>query len=140
MRFFMKRYANASITYAIIAMVCGVFYREFTKLNGFTGETALSVMHTHYFMLGMVFFLLLLLLEKNFSFSDAKTNKVMLVYHIGLNITGAAFLVRGILQVQAAELSSALTASISGIAGIGHMLLGVSIVLVLLQVKKCVAK
>mgnify|MGYP003369483895 CR=1 FL=1 len=136
----MKRYANASITYAIIAMVCGVFYREFTKLNGFTGETALSVMHTHYFMLGMVFFLLLLLLEKNFYFSNTKTNKVMLVYHIGLNVTGAAFLVRGILQVQGAALSSALTASISGIAGIGHMLLGVSIVLVLLQIKKSVAK
>ncbi len=136
----MKRYANASIAYAIIAMVCGVFYREFTKFNGFTGKTALSVMHTHYFMLGMVFFLLLLLLEKNFSFSNAKTDKVMIAYHVGLNITGAAFLVRGFLQVQQAELSAALNASISGIAGIGHVLLGVSIVMVLLQVKKCVSK
>ncbi len=136
----MKRYANISIVYAIVAMIFGVFYREFTKFNAFTGDTTLSVMHTHYFMLGMVFFLLMLLLEKSFSFSNTKTSQVLLIYHIGLNITGAAFLVRGILQVQSAEVSSALNASISGIAGIGHMLLGISIVVILLQVKKSIAK
>ena len=54
-------------------MAGGVFYREFTKLNAFTGKTTLSVVHTHYFLLGMVAFLLLLLLEKNFSFTGAET-------------------------------------------------------------------
>ena len=58
----MKRYANASLLYALIAMAGGVFYREFTKFNGFTAKTTLSVVHTHYFLLGMVVFLLLLLL------------------------------------------------------------------------------
>ncbi|RGW71828.1 DUF2871 family protein [Holdemanella biformis] len=29
----------------------GVFYREFTKVNGFTSFTTLSVVHTHYLML-----------------------------------------------------------------------------------------
>ncbi len=60
----MKRYINVALLYAIFAMVGGVFYREFTKLNGFTGKTTLAVVHTHYFLLGMVFFLLLLLLER----------------------------------------------------------------------------
>ena len=69
----MKKYVNLTLVYAILAMVGGVFYREFTKFNDFTGRTALGVVHTHYFMLGMVFFLLLLLLEKNFSFTAAKT-------------------------------------------------------------------
>ena len=59
-----KRYANTALIYAITAMILGVFYREFTKLNGFSGVTRLSVMHTHYFMLGMFFFLILMLLEK----------------------------------------------------------------------------
>lgn len=31
-----KRYADAAIFYAAAAMVFGVFYREFTKFNGFT--------------------------------------------------------------------------------------------------------
>lgn len=60
----MKRYMNMALVYAILAMVGGVFYREFTKFNGFTGRTTLGVVHTHYFLLGMVFFLLLLLLGK----------------------------------------------------------------------------
>ena len=34
----MKRYLNTSLVYAILAMVGGVFYREFTKFNGFTGK------------------------------------------------------------------------------------------------------
>ena len=64
----MKRYLNMALLYAVFAMAGGVFYREFTKFNGFTAATTFSVVHTHYFLLGMVFFLLLLLLEKNFSF------------------------------------------------------------------------
>ena len=74
----MKRYLNTSLVYAILAMVGGVFYREFTKFNGFTGKTTLAVVHTHYFLLGMLFFLLLLLLEKSFAFTTAKTGKAIL--------------------------------------------------------------
>lgn len=132
----MKRYANASLLYALIAMAGGVFYREFTKFSGFTGKTALSVVHTHYFLLGMVFFLLLLFLEKSFAFSGEKTGRVLALYHTGLNLTGAALLARGIAQVLALPLSRAADASLSGVAGIGHLLLGVSMVLLLLRVRK----
>lgn len=132
----MKRYANASLLYALIAMAGGVFYREFTKFSGFTGKTALSVVHTHYFLLGMVFFLLLLLLEKSFAFLGEKTGRVLALYHTGLNLTGAALLARGIAQVLALPLSRAADASLSGVAGIGHLLLGVSMVLLLLRVRK----
>ena len=132
----MKRYANASLLYALIAMAGGVFYREFTKFSGFTGKTALSVVHTHYFLLGMVFFLLLLLLEKSFAFSGEKTGCVLALYHVGLNVTGAALLVRGVAQVLALPLSRAMDASLSGVAGIGHLLLGVSMVLSLLRIRK----
>ena len=89
----MKRYMNFSLLYAVIAMAGGVFYREFTKLNDFTAKTTLSVIHTHYFLLGMVFFLLLLLLEKNFSFTNVKTMRILAVYHIGLNLTAVMFAV-----------------------------------------------
>ena len=135
----MKRYMNAAQLYAILAMVGGVFYREFTKFQGFTGKTVLSVVHTHYFLLGMVFFLMLLLLEKNFSFTGAKTGRAVLVYHIGLNLTSVMFVLRGIVQVLGTELSSGMNAAISGIAGIGHILLGISLVLLLIQVKRSVS-
>ena len=134
----MKRYMNASLLYALLAMVGGVFYREFTKFNGFTARTSLGVVHTHYFLLGMVFFLLLLLLEKSFSFTDAKTKRALTTYHIGLNMTAVMLVVRGIPQVLGTELSAGMTAAISGVAGIGHILLGVSMVMLLLQIKRAV--
>ena len=87
----------------------------------------------------MVFFLLLLLLEKNFSFTDAKTGRVLAAYHIGLNLTAVMFVVRGLTQVLAPALSRGMDAAISGMAGIGHILLGVSMVLLLVQIRRSVA-
>lgn len=135
----MKRYMNSSLLYAILAMVGGVFYREFTKFNGFTARTTLSVVHTHYFLLGLVFFLLLVVLEKNLSFTGEKTGRVLTVYHIGLNLTAVMLAVRGVTQVLGLTLSSGMDAAISGMAGIGHILLGVSLVLLLLQIRRGVA-
>ena len=131
-----KRCANLSLTYGVIAMAFGVFYREFTKFSGFTGRTNLSFLHTHYFMLGMFFFLLLMLAEKAFSFSGQNTGRVLAVYQAGLNITGLGFLMRGLTQVLGTPLSRAMDASVSGIAGIGHILMGVCMILLLLEIRK----
>ena len=136
----MKKYVNLTLVYAILAMAGVVFYREFTKFNDFTGRTALGVVHTHYFMLGMVFFLLLLLLEKNFSFTAAKTGRVLAIYQIGLNLTAVMFVIRGVVQVLGMELSSGMDAAISGMAGIGHILLGVSLILLLVQIKRSISE
>lgn len=135
----MKRYMNTALLYAILAMVGGVSYREFTKFNGFTAKTTLSVVHTHYFLLGMVLFLLLLVLEKSVSFTGPKTGRVLVVYHIGLNLTAVMLVVRGVVQVLGTTLSAGMNAAISGMAGIGHVLLGVSLVLLLLQIKRSVS-
>lgn len=134
----MKKYMNLALLYAILAMVGGVFYREFTKFNGFSGRTALDLVHTHYFILGMVFFLLLVLLEKSFSFTGAKTPRPLLIYNIGLNLTLVMLLVRGVTQVLACQLSKAMDAAISGIAGLGHLLLAIGLVMLILQVKQAV--
>lgn len=134
----MKRYVNTALIYAILAMVGGVFYRELTKFQGFAGKTTLSVVHTHYFVLGVLFFLLLLVLEKQFSFSRTRTYRVLAVYHVGLNLTAVMFVVRGVTQVLAMNLSKGASAAISGMAGVGHILLGVSLVLVLMEVKRSI--
>lgn len=132
------KYANLTLVYAAAAMVAGVFFREFTKFSHFTGQTRLSVMHTHYFMLGMFFFFILALAQKMLNFSDQKTGGMIVFYQIGLNITAAAFLVRGLGQVREIEWSKAMDASISGIAGIGHILMGVSLIRILLKVRKSI--
>lgn len=128
----MKRLMNASIVYGVLALVGGVFYREFTKLNGFTSFTTLSVFHTHYLMLGMAFFLLLVVVEKNFHFVDNKALKYLLFYCIGLNLTVVMLVVRGVVQVLSLDVSSVV------LFGIAHLILGISMVLVLFSIGNCV--
>lgn len=61
---------------------------------------------------------------------------MLIAYHVGLNLTAVMFLVRGVTRALGTALSSGMDAAISGVAGIGHILLGVSLVLLLLQVKR----
>lgn len=126
----MKRYINYAIVYAVLALPGGVFYREFTKMNDYTGWTTLSVVHTHYFILGMMFFFILGLVSMNI---NLKTNRAVLFYNFGLNLTAIMLVVRGIVQVLDLNVVSAV---ISGIAGIGHIILGVSLILILLDIKR----
>ena len=72
-----------------------------------------------------------LALEKQKSFSTFMT-----VYNIGVPLTSVMLLVRGITQVLGLSLSKGASAAISGIAGIGHILTGVGIVLLLLALRK----
>lgn len=134
----MKRYMNLSLIYTVLGLLGGVFYREFTKFNGFTGKTVLGVVHTHYLVLGMLFFLFLLVLEKNFSFRGEKTEKLILFYNVGLNLTALVFLVKGIIETLGTVCPPMILGVISGIAGIGHILLGVTLVLIILDVRKSV--
>lgn len=76
-------------------------------------------MHTHYLILGLV--------EMNVHFVDEKVKKYLILYHVGLNMTAMMLVVRGIVQV--------VSTAISGIAGIGHILLKVSLILILIQIK-----
>ena len=61
----------------------------------------------------------------------------MLFYNNGLNLTAIMLIVRGIIQVLDLNVVSAL---ISGIASIGHIILGVSLILILLDIKKACIK
>lgn len=132
-----KRYINTAIVYAILAMAGGIFFREYTKAIGFDGDTTLSVVHAHYFMLGMVMFLLLALLDKSFAFSDGKhVGGWLAVYQVGLNITVLGLVLRGLADAQNAVLSTGMDAAISGISGLGHITLGVSMLVILFSIRK----
>lgn len=68
----------------------------------------------------------------NVHFVDEKVNKYLILYHIGLNMTVMMLVVRGIMQVTQMNVVSY---AISGIAGIGHILLGIALILILIQIK-----
>lgn len=133
-----KKYFNLALIYAIFGMVAGAFYREFTKWNNFTDVTSLGKLHTHLLTLGMLMFLLVAIFSNAMDIEkDKKFNVFMKIYNIGLPILALTMLVRGIIQVRGLTISKAVDASISGIAGIGHILVGVGIVLFLLALRNC---
>ena len=61
----------------------------------------------------------------------------MWTYNIGVSLTAAMLVVRGIRQVLGLTMSKAADASISGIAGIGHILTGVGIICCCYPSKSC---
>lgn len=137
----MKKYLNYSLSYGVMGLVCGVYFREFTKIMGFTGITTLSKAHPHFLILGTMLFLIVALFSDRLDLEKDKTFALfMRIYNIGLPLTVLMMLIRGTLQVLGTPLSKGLNASISGIAGIGHILLGVGFILLLVSLKKAKTK
>lgn len=95
----MKKLWNLAFGYFLAAMAGGVFYREFTKYFGFTGETALGYLHVHLLVLGTVLFLFLGLAAKSTDLLEKKQfHTFVTVYNIILPLFTVVMLVRGILQ------------------------------------------
>lgn len=137
----MKKYINCAFSYAILAMVAGVFYREFTKLNGFVGKTALGVAHVHLFALGTILIMVLGLYCAKTNVEEIKQFKAFWrLFNLALPFMVIMFIVRGVVQVLGIELAKSQSAAISGIAGISHILMAISLVLLFLSLKKTTTK
>lgn len=122
---------GAVAVYTVIGLAAGLFYREFTKLNGFEEGMAgqLGLAHTHILTLGMIVLLITLLLEKTFALSSSRLFRWFFwIYNAGVVLTSAMLVWHGMLQVQGLESSK----MIAGIAGVGHMFVGAGFVLLLL--------
>ncbi len=126
----MKKYLITACIYMGLGLAFGVFFREFTKLNDFTEVNSLGKMHLHTLVLGMMFFLVTALSESRFKIRKSKLEKWFYIsYNVGLGIFLSMLLVRGICQVKRVVLSDGANGAISGIAGLGHILLAVGLVL-----------
>lgn len=133
----MKKYINIAFIYGIAAIACGVFYREFTKFNGFTGKTTLAFTHLHLFVLGTLLFLILAIFSQLTDITKQKAFTWFLrLYNVGLPFMVTMFFVRSIPQTLQIELSKAASSAISGIAGIAHIIMTVAIVLLFIALRK----
>lgn len=133
----MKKYFNLSFIYAIAAIVCGVFYREFTKFFGFAGKTTLAFTHLHLFALGTLLFLIVAILTQLTDLESQKDfGRFMLLYNISLPFMVVMFFMRGVFQVLQSPLSAKASAAISGISGLAHIGMTVSLVLLFLALRR----
>lgn len=137
----MKKIMNASLIYFVLAMAGGVFYREFTKWNGYTEPTTLGVLHVHLLVMGTILFLLIALfakvtdLEKNSLFK-----KFFVLYNVALPFMVVMMLIRGIVQVLAIDLGKMGNGMLSGFAGLSHIAMMVSLLTLLIALKKEMVK
>lgn len=127
----MKKLLKTAAIYAFSAIALGVFDREFTKWNNFTGLTPLSYLHVHFFVLGMFLFLILALFAKDSGLKENKQFKIFFIIHnIALPWTVVMMLVRGILMVEQVTLAKGIDTLLSTFSGLGH--LGITVGLVFL--------
>ncbi len=126
----MKKYLITACVYMGLGLAFGVFFREFTKMNDFVGVTSLGKTHLHALVLGMMFFLVAALFESRFNIRKSKLEKwFYIIYNVGLGILLTMLLARGIWQVKGVALSDGANGAISGIAGLGHVILAAGLVL-----------
>lgn len=116
----MRKLYYASLTYLILGLVAGVFYREWTKVFNAVDRTQLNTLHTHLLVLGTFFFLIVLALDKMFHLSGQKKFQQWFIFHnVALAWTTLAMLANGIVATSGGMWGPAQ----SGIAGLGHILL-----------------
>lgn len=124
----MKKILNISFVYFILAMVGGVFYREFTKILGFNGKTTLAYVHVHLLVLGTFLFLIIALFCRDSELLDnRRIQQFLIVYNVSLPLMVCMLLIRGILQATEFEVTNAMNGMIAGIAGISHIFLAISL-------------
>lgn len=119
---------RAAAAWTAAGLAGGLGYRELTKIEGFTGWTQLSVVHTHALVLGTVVLLLVLALQRTFRLSeDRRYGWFMWTWNAGLVLTVAGLTVKGTLQVIGSTAAS--SPALAGISGLGHIMLTVAFVL-----------
>lgn len=129
----MRKSYHAAHVYMIVGVLSGLFYREFTKAEDFTGDTQLAVMHTHLLALGMLVFLIVLGLDKVFQLSENSKlfTSFFWFYNVGIVISVGMMGVHGSMTVLGHD---DVPEAVPLIAGLGHILLTVGLVLLFIRI------
>lgn len=123
-----------AIVFLFMGLIGGVFYREFTVLYGWQNKTALSLVHVHLLGLGFLTFLVIYSIIKNNSYLLNKLSFPLKVYITGLILLVVSFMVRGIYTITSQDTILFKDVYLSKFAGLAHILLGLGIVLVFLNI------
>lgn len=130
----------SAFVYGGLGVASGLFYREFTKINGFPEGTftQLGLAHTHLLALGFFPFLILLALEKIFRISAApkRFGWFLGLYHAGIILTSAMLILHGSLTVLGEESSK----MIAGIAGLGHISITAAIIVLFFALRAAIRR
>ncbi|MCD1146546.1 DUF2871 domain-containing protein [Peptoniphilus sp. KCTC 25270] len=138
-KFFIKDFSPENIlknsaVFLFMGLVGGVFYREFINIFPWGEFTTLSIVHVHLIALGLITLFVIYVLMQSERERIEEIKIPLTVYITGLTWTVASFLVRGIYSITSSKSELFPDAALSGIAGIGHVLLGVGMVCLILKI------
>ncbi|MEJ6013652.1 DUF2871 domain-containing protein [Corynebacterium sp. H127] len=135
----MQKLYTAAAAFAVLGLVAGVFYREFTRANDFMGETQLSTLHTHLLVLGMFSFLIQMALNAVFKLDEHKLfNAFFWTYTVGLVWMTTMMVVKGVFQVL--KEGQEYPAALAGVSGLGHIIMAAAIFMLFRILHKQVRK
>ncbi len=137
----LKRYVITAIAILAATLAIEVSVLITTKVTGWNhaenGRPWAVAAHVHLLVLGVVWFLTVTLLEKNFELSAVKLAKPAYIVHLcGLGATVAVILYKGFAQLTGGNVIRGL---VEGGAAISHIVLFVGLLLWLITVFKAVA-
>ncbi|WP_209019091.1 DUF2871 domain-containing protein [Peptoniphilus raoultii] len=125
-----------SVVFLIMGLLGGVFYREFTKTYSWEEFTSLGLVHTHLMVLGFLFLLIFYILVKNDLEKIYEFKKPLVLYISGLTWTIISLILRGIYTITSPSIIIFPDSALSGLAGIGHLMLGFGIIWLVLKLLK----
>ncbi|MBV1779468.1 DUF2871 domain-containing protein [Paeniglutamicibacter sp. ABSL32-1] len=133
----MMRLMYTAFVFGITGVLSGLYYRELTKINDLADRSAsqLPLVHTHLLVLGFVFLLIVLALERLFAISAAAPRAFACFYWlwtVGVAVTGSMMLIKGTLVVVGKDASSA---AFAGIAGLGHISLTAAVIVLFVALR-----
>ncbi len=135
----MKKMIHIAAAYLTFGLFAGLFYHEAAYYTGFTGESILSVVHTHAIALGALVFFVLPLFMRAFPLQKQKTFvPFVATYNVGLLMTLGFMSGRGVVQLFNLPISSFWDHMIGGLAGIGHVILTVGLYLLIRTLLKAI--
>lgn len=134
----------ASFVFLLVALCAGIYFREFTKYMGLCHDfTVLGLVHPHLLVLGTNFVLLIGYFNTKLQLGSNKLAKIFTISYIAsTSVTSLMLTIRGTLDAlirveRINELSKGIDAMISGVSGIAHIALAVSIIILfVLWIKK----
>lgn len=138
-KFFINEFSEENIlkdaiVFLFMGLIGGVFYREFTRLFEWQNETVLSLVHVHLLSLGFLTLLVIYSIIKNSNLNLNRLTFSLKLYITGLIWTVVSFMVRGIYSITSPNINLFRDEFLSKFAGLGHILLGVGIVLIFLNI------
>lgn len=125
---------NTSITFLILSLGLGVFYREFTKPFNLTLTNKLALTHLHMLVLGFVFSFMLYILFTIEKIDINIIKKSYIFYIFGLLYFTSSLMLRGIYQISSNGQILYSETLLEVFIGLSHVILAVSLVNIIIKI------